>query len=180
MKGMTRLGIAVLLGAAAANAGADHRQGVDRHQAVFDYAKVVSVEPVYERVSVERPRRECWEDYETRYEDEYRSPTPVVVGGILGGLLGNQIGGGSGRKVATVAGAVLGASVGNDVRHKRAHARTHEVPVERCRTVREYVEEQRTVGYDVRYRYRGHTYESRLDHDPGPRLRVRVSVLPAG
>jgi hypothetical protein len=30
----------------------------------------------------------------------------------------------------------------------------------------------------VEYRYRGEVYMSRLDYDPGERLRVRVSVTP--
>jgi uncharacterized protein YcfJ len=35
------------------------------------------------------------------------------------------------------------------------------------------------MGYDVEYRYRGEVYVSRLNYDPGERLRVRVSVTPA-
>jgi hypothetical protein len=31
----------------------------------------------------------------------------------------------------------------------------------------------------VQYRYRGDIYVSRLDYDPGERMRVRVSVSPA-
>ena len=34
------------------------------------------------------------------------------------------------------------------------------------------------VAYDVEYTYKGDTYMSRLDFDPGNRLRVRVSVTP--
>jgi uncharacterized protein YcfJ len=34
------------------------------------------------------------------------------------------------------------------------------------------------VAYDVEYAYTGETYMSRLDHDPGSRLRVRVSITP--
>jgi uncharacterized protein YcfJ len=34
------------------------------------------------------------------------------------------------------------------------------------------------VAYDVEYTYKGDTYMSRLDYDPGSRLRVRVSVTP--
>jgi uncharacterized protein YcfJ len=37
---------------------------------------------------------------------------------------------------------------------------------------------RRVVAYDVEYTYKGDTYMSRLDHDPGNRLRVRVSVVP--
>jgi uncharacterized protein YcfJ len=37
---------------------------------------------------------------------------------------------------------------------------------------------RRIVAYDVEYNYKGDTYMSRLDYDPGNRLRVRVSVVP--
>jgi uncharacterized protein YcfJ len=38
--------------------------------------------------------------------------------------------------------------------------------------------ERKIVGYDVEYQYKGEKYMSRLVHDPGNRLRVRVSVVP--
>jgi uncharacterized protein YcfJ len=37
---------------------------------------------------------------------------------------------------------------------------------------------RRIVAYDVEYTYKGDTYMSRLDSDPGNRVRVRVSVTP--
>jgi len=48
----------------------------------------------------------------------------------------------------------------------------------RCRTILVEREERRPAGYDVEYLYRGEKYMSRLNHDPGNRLRVRVSVTP--
>ena len=47
-----------------------------------------------------------------------------------------------------------------------------------CRVVEVEREDRRVAGYDVEYRYRGEVYLSRLDYDPGERLRVRVSVEP--
>lgn len=38
--------------------------------------------------------------------------------------------------------------------------------------------ERRIVGYDVEYQYKGETYMSRLDRDPGSRLRIRVAITP--
>lgn len=40
--------------------------------------------------------------------------------------------------------------------------------------------ERRIVGYDVEYQYKGETYMSRLDRDPGSRLRIRVAITPEG
>jgi len=49
----------------------------------------------------------------------------------------------------------------------------------RCHMVRDVADERRVVAYDVQYRYRGDVYMSRLNYDPGDRLRVRVSIEPA-
>lgn len=46
---------------------------------------------------------------------------------------------------------------------------------ERCRTDTEWHTTDRVVGYDVTYRYDGREYQTRLSHDPGNRLRVRVN-----
>ena len=34
------------------------------------------------------------------------------------------------------------------------------------------------AGYDVEYQYKGEKYMSRLDSDPGNRVRIRISVVP--
>ena len=47
-----------------------------------------------------------------------------------------------------------------------------------CRTVQVEREERRLAGYDVEYQYKGEKYMSRLDSDPGNRLRIRISVVP--
>lgn len=54
----------------------------------------------------------------------------------------------------------------------RGDANCREVPVER--------EFRRAVGYDVDYIYKGGKYRSRLPHDPGNRIKLRVSVTPYG
>ena len=48
----------------------------------------------------------------------------------------------------------------------------------RCRSVQVDREERRLTGYDVEYQYKGEKYMSRLDSDPGNRLRIRISVVP--
>jgi len=50
---------------------------------------------------------------------------------------------------------------------------------ERCRLERAYRSEERLQGYRVTYLYNGQTYTTRTSHDPGNRIRVRVSVSPA-
>jgi hypothetical protein len=46
---------------------------------------------------------------------------------------------------------------------------------ERCRTETSWRDTDRVLGYEVTYRYGGREYTTRMDHDPGNRLRVRVN-----
>lgn len=48
-----------------------------------------------------------------------------------------------------------------------------------CRFVDVEREERHINGYDVEYRYKGQLYLSRMDYDPGNKLRIRVTVAPA-
>lgn len=47
-----------------------------------------------------------------------------------------------------------------------------------CRIVQVEHDERRVAGYDVEYQYKGEKYMSRLDTDPGNRVRIRISVVP--
>jgi hypothetical protein len=46
---------------------------------------------------------------------------------------------------------------------------------QRCRTETNWRSTDRVLGYEVTYRYGGREYTTRMDHDPGDRLRVRVN-----
>jgi uncharacterized protein YcfJ len=131
-------------------------------------ARVVSAVPVREAVTT-GPRQECWTEYG---EPGGNRAVGAVIGGIAGGLIGHQIGSGSGNTAATIAGTLGGAAVGNEVARRGGDPRA----VERCRTVSDY--EDRVVGYDVVYRYQGREFSTRLPYDPGPDLRVAVTVVP--
>ena len=165
-------------GAPAALADPPHRRGFQ------DTAKVVKVTPLTRTVRVSEPRRECWEEPVTRYRERRvvttsDSYTPAILGGILGGVAGNQFGSGTGKDVMTIAGTVLGASIGRDHNNRPRYAaepyRTYE---ERCRVVDDYYEEDRVDGYRVTYRYKGRHYTTTMDHHPGDRIPVGVSVYP--
>lgn len=152
---------------------------------VYDYAKVISVQPIVRYVTVRKPVQECWED--TQYYTT-RHARPGVAGGtllgaVIGGVIGHQFGSGSGNDAATVAGSMIGAAIGNDAARRRAggghttieHAR----PVTRCETRYTSQREERVDGYDVVYRYKGQRYATRMPYDPGDRLKVRVDIRPA-
>lgn len=147
--------------------------------AFYDKAKVVSATAIYETVEVARPEQRCWNE-QVRHRGMGRSGsyTPAIAGAIVGGVVGNQFGKGRGKDVMTVAGALLGASVGHDVSRKRGH-RGYLVTERRCETVARYVEEERQVGYRVKYRYRGRVFTTRTDDRPGKHLRIRVNVEPS-
>jgi uncharacterized protein YcfJ len=158
-----------------------------------DRARVLSVRPITERIPVSR--EECWNDRQRGYEERRVTRTdtgaPIgpgtVLGAIVGGVAGHQVGSGRGNDAATAAGAVIGGLIGNQVDRDQGNVRPGErvteverVPVERnvqrCRVVDEVREA--AVGFDVRYEYAGRQYTTRLPHDPGRNLRVRVDVQP--
>ncbi|MEP6938450.1 MAG: glycine zipper 2TM domain-containing protein [Rudaea sp.] len=154
----------------------------------FGWAIVLRVDPIYER-NVDAPmHEECI--------DEPVSPPPprehadtraggTVIGALVGGVIGNLFGKGDGRKAATAAGFVTGGVIGNnlaahaDARAVGASAGEGDVPLERhCRQVSSPAS-RRIAAYDVEYRYGGEVYMARMPYDPGDRMRVRISVIPA-
>ena len=183
-----RMVAALLLSLAFASAEAQPRyeppppaRGRAAENVNFAYADVLRADPVYEYYQVLEPREDCYDERVVTREPDGGDPTGgTILGALIGGALGNQVGSGSGRRAATVAGAVIGGSVGRNVdKGNGPPGRTYEDTARRCRVVDEPREEQRIAGYNVEYRYRGEVYMSRLDYDPGDRLRVRVSVTPA-
>ena len=47
-----------------------------------------------------------------------------------------------------------------------------------CRIVEVGREFRRPIAYDVDYMYRGSKFRTRMDRDPGNRLRIRISISP--
>lgn len=152
----------------------------------YDYAEVVSVDPMIDVVNRPVQRDECWQQPVTyrepvRYERS-RSHAPAVLGGIIGGLVGNQFGGGRGRDAATVAGAALGyAAVRDNQRYHGSYygGREYTSYEQRCATRTQYVTDERVNGYNVTYRYNGRLYQTVTDYHPGNEIRVRVDVSAA-
>jgi uncharacterized protein YcfJ len=142
-----------------------------------DQARVRGVQPQYETTVV--PRQECSRQWvnETRRTGS-RDYGGAVIGGIAGAVIGNQVGGGHGREAATAIGAVIGAMTGDNMANRGRGEAYEQVPrqVTTCRTVEQT--EQRLTGYRVDYEYRGQMYSTFMQEQPGPTLRVRVSVDP--
>lgn len=171
--------------------------GPNRNSSFIDFAKVTSVDPVYETVIKSVPVEQCWNervyDHVSRrshYRDHRESATPALLGAIIGGALGNELGHRKRNKQIGVAvGSIIGASIGRDIGREHHHERhTHagrDYPqsasyklVERCGIQEEQYEESVISGYEVAYRYRGNEYTTITDQHPGDKLRVRIKVSP--
>lgn len=140
-----------------------------------DYAKVVSVTPEYDRVAV--PRQECRDEVvQTSRPSDDRSNSGAVIGGIAGAIIGSQVGKGNGNKAAIAAGAVTGAIAGDRIDNRSSNSQGSTQTVRRCYTVEHW--DNRRTGYRVTYVYGGKSYATVMSYDPGPEIRVRVSVEP--
>ncbi len=167
----------------AGSAWADPDRGHRNKGAQYDYAQVISAEPIIRYVTVKTPVRECWQDTEVHVVDRGRRNDAggALVGAIIGGVVGHQFGSGRGNDAATVAGTLIGAAIGSDAGRKAPRETVrYERPVERCETTITETQEERIDGYRVLYRYNGQRYSTRMPYDPGNKLRVRVDVRPAG
>ncbi len=143
----------------------------ERAPVVFGYANVLRVTPVYDTYTTTEQR--C---------DGPPQPAPrdttggTVLGAIIGGVLGSTVGKGDGRRAATVGGAVVGGAIGHDV---AKNSQPDYVP-SGCRMVQvNHDGDGPPVGFDVEYEYKGDVFSIRMPYDPGNRIRVRVSVVPA-
>lgn len=169
----------------------------DRGNISYDYATVIESQPIIRIVKVSTPREECWEetvayrDRDRGYHDDYRRRDHglgTVLGGVVGGAIGNAVGHSKKNKqVGAVVGAVVGATIGNAMTQtaRAENRRRHDDyqvtsygTEEICEIVHDYHEEERIIGYDVRYRYNDETYATRMDEDPGDTIKVRLALSP--
>jgi uncharacterized protein YcfJ len=156
---------------------ADH----DGPRDVYDYARVLSVQPNVRYVTVRTPVEECWN--ETRHYTVDRRPPGNVAGtlfgAVLGGVIGHQFGSGRGNDAATVAGVLAGAAIGSESSPYDGYETTEYArPVRRCQTRYTTHEEERIDSYRVIYAYNGRKYATDMPFDPGERIRIRVDVRP--
>ncbi len=143
--------------------GRDGYHHYDRHDNRAR-ARVVRVEPLYERVRYMVPVEHCWNEQVRRVRGDSASGA-AVAGGLIGAVIGNRVG--DGRGVATVAGAIAGAAIGNELGRDGRHREVVVDHVRRCEVRQEARFEQRVVAYRVTYEFRGRRDVTRLAYDPG-------------
>lgn len=178
----TAIAIAIAGGVSvSAIAGNDYASDNFAH---YDYAQVVDVNKIIEKVKYNEPVEKCWNEkvrHRTRHVRNNNSKTPDVLGAIVGAAVGNRFGKGSGRDAATVAGALLGGSIGRDIRknNNRHHQDSYRVEtVRQCETHNEVRYEEQVAGYEVKYRYKGKVFTTQMDAHPGREIKVQVTVVP--
>jgi uncharacterized protein YcfJ len=138
----------------------------------FGYANVLRVTPAY--YSYHTMEQQC-----DGPPQQKNTSGGTFLGAIIGGVIGNTLGRGNGsgqRAAATAVGAVAGGAIGNTI------ARNSDpgyLPAG-CRMVDVvHTDNSQPSGFDVEYDYKGDVYVARMPYDPGNRIRVRVSVVPA-
>jgi uncharacterized protein YcfJ len=137
-----------------------------------EYGTVISSTPVSAQVAV--PQQQC--NDEPQLVQTPNTGAGALFGAIVGGAIGNSVGAGMGRAAATGLGVVAGAAIGD--RAEASNSPPVQTTVRRCATVTGY--QNRVVGYDVVYEYRGQRYSTRMAQDPGQRIALDVNVAPAG
>lgn len=150
----------------------DNRDFRDRR----DFARVVESRPLY---AAGNARQECWNSRAGHYEEvrdsgDTRIGKGAAIGAVAGGVLGNQVDHGGG----TVAGALIGGLIGHQVEKRNDRDDQPDLDRSRCRVIAD--SGAPVQGYDVRYEYNGREYVTRMDRDPGRRLRLGRDVRDDG
>ena len=148
------LGVLLGVGTAPASAQEVKRSVIQVENVRLDYAQVMRVRPVYQTL------------HATRMEQRCKTPGGIVVVEPKDGEKG---------RFARFVEAVRDVLSPNEVPRT-----VDEVPADAidCDVVQVEREFRRAIAYDVDYVYKGAKYRSRLPHDPGNHVRVRVSVTP--
>ena len=149
----------------------DYRDRDDR------FARVIESRPVYNSALA---KQECWNPRaghfeEVREENKTKIGKGAAIGAIAGGVAGHQLGSGRGNDAATIGGAILGGILGHQLERRNDENPQDDLDYSRCRSVAEGPGEQ-LLGYDVRYEYQGREYVTRMDRDPGRRLRLGEEI----
>lgn len=145
------------------------------------WAKVTHVQPITQMIEQYIPQKHCWNE-PIRYKQpkaHRQNNSGAIIGTIVGGAIGNNISR-HGRS-GTIIGAVIGASVGHNLtkqNNPRPRPNSFHRNQRRCQMTERVSYQEKVIGYDVSYRYQGNEYQTQMDHHPGRKIRVKMSVQP--
>lgn len=175
---LVALSVSALVGGSVVSAAVRAESHTSSTNAQYQYATVLSAKPITEIIVRSEPQQECWQEPVVEYHRNQGSHTSTLLGGLIGAAVGNRLGHHKqNKKVGAVAGALLGASIGHDLGRNQASASSYSEQTQ-CRTVYRSIEEERVVGYRVRYRFNGETYSTQTPQHPGDSLRLRITHEP--
>ncbi|MFC6440399.1 glycine zipper 2TM domain-containing protein [Bowmanella sp. JS7-9] len=118
------------------------------HGSRTEYARVIDVEPVYQKYSY-RQQANCYVGH--------GDAGATIAGAVIGAAIGHEI---SGHKGGSVAGAVIGGSLGHELSRDGV-----------CRQDKRYRRPVLT-GYNVTYRYHGDLYTRFMPEHPGRHVQI--------
>ena len=176
---MNKLALSTLLIAIAA---APSVSATNTHRENVRWAKVIDVQPIMRIIEQRTPQQECWNEqvpYRKERVNKRNSHTGAILGTIIGGAIGHNIS--HHKNAGTIFGAVIGASVGQGLTnqgHSRRDSRVYYENQRRCQTSQHVNYQEKLLGYDVWYIYQGNEYKTQMDHHPGKKIRIRLSVEP--
>jgi len=143
-----------------------------------DSAYVTRVEPIYKHGRISTPSRNCHNQYTNGQNRYYKnSYTPAIAGGLIGGVIGNQFGDGS----AQIATTLVGTAIGGVIAHKLAYDNQSYYGYRNqsdCRANQRHHKQKQIDSYKVTYKYQGKKFTTIMDHHPGKRIPISVSVRP--
>lgn len=135
------------------------------------------VEPIYRVVETRAPRQDCRYETYSRSGSRYQSHTPMILGAVLGGVAAREIANDH-DDMAGIAGALLGGSIGRDIGRYTQRPGDYQTGGRVCTEVHDVQHREEITGYRVTYRYDGRSYTTRMDHDPGHIMDLKVRVEP--
>jgi len=139
-----------------------------------DSARVTHVEPIYKYGRTATPYKNCRDQYSNGQNRYYRNNyTPVIVGGVIG----NQFGDGNAKIATTLVGTVIGGVIAHKLDYNNQSYYGYQDQSD-CLINRRHHNKQKIDGYRVTYKYQGKKFTTIMDHHPGKRIPISVSVRP--
>ncbi len=141
-------------------------------------ARVTHVEPIYKSSHISTPYRDCRGQSTHRQHRYYKNNyVPAIAGGLIGGVIGNQFGDGTAKTATTLVGTVVGGVIGHKLAYNNQSYYGYKEQPD-CRINQRHHKQKQIDGYKVTYKYQGKKFTTVMDHRPGKRIPISVSVRP--